>query len=238
MVAGTKPKRLDAVGEYLLSFQLLSSPSCDKNALRRVKGNDRRGNLQRRVNRRPVNNFLSVPLLPMMDAANEIEWLPAARRGERWALEQFYGCYQSSVYTLCHRLLGRADDAEDAMQSTFVRAFTALPRFRGDSTARTWLYRIAVNEAVTLLRRRSSSPTIIGKETALSDGTGGVAGRLVVESALARVKPDHRTILVLRYWEELTYEDIAAVLGVSLPAVKMRLKRAKEEFRTCYDDHE
>ena len=174
----------------------------------------------------------------MMDAANEIEWLPAARRGERWALEQFYGCYQSSVYTLCYRLLGRAEDAEDAMQSTFVRAFAALPRFRGASTARTWLYRIAVNEAVTLLRRRGSGPTTIEKETVQADGTGAVAGRLAVEGALTHVKPEHRTILVLRFWEELSYEEIAAVLGVSLPAVKMRLKRAKEEFRTCYDDHE
>ena len=185
-----------------------------------------------------MNDFLSVPFFPRMDAANEQEWLPAARLGERWALERFYYCYQASVYTLCHRLLGRAEDAEDAMQSAFVRAFAALPRFRGHSTAKTWVYRIAVNESLSILRRRGNAPVPIGETAALPDGAGAVADRLAVEAALLRVKPDHRTILVLRFWEELSYDEIAEVLGVSLPAMKMRLKRAKEEFRMCYEGRE
>ena len=62
-------------------------------------------------------------------------WLAAARHGEPWALEQFYDCYQPAIYALCHRLLGRAEDAEDATQATFVRAFRQLGGFRGDCSA-------------------------------------------------------------------------------------------------------
>ena len=185
-----------------------------------------------------MNNLLSTPLLPTMDAANETEWLPAARRGECWALERFYYAYQAAVYRLCHRVLGRAEDAEDAAQSTFVRAFAALPRFRGNSTAQTWVYRIAINEAVSLLRRRGNRWTQMEEAAEVQpDGTIGVAGRMAVQGALTRVKPEHRAILILRFWEELSYEEIAAVLDLSLPAMKMRLKRAKEEFRKCYNDH-
>ena len=185
---------------------------------------------------------LSAPLLLRMEAANEQDWLPAARRGEAWALERFYYDHQQTVYTLCYRLLGRSEDAEDATQSTFVRAFGALPRFRADCAAKTWVYRIAVNEAMSLLRRRSGAPLPIDgggpsmeKDLALPDGSGAVAERVAIRGALTRVKPDHRAILVLRFWEEMSYEEIAEVLGVSLPAVKMRLKRAKEEFRVWYE---
>src|ERR1044071_8425971 len=90
----------------------------------------------------------------LMHQPDEGTWLPAARRGERWALEIFYHAYSAPVRTLCYRLLGRIDDAEDAMQAAFVRAFRALPAFRGDCPLKAWLYRIAVNEAILMLRKR------------------------------------------------------------------------------------
>lgn len=170
------------------------------------------------------------------EAADEQAWLSAARRGEQWALERFYHAYQPQVYALCYRLLGRAEDAEDAVQATFVRAFRALPRFRGDSAPRTWLYRIATNEALGLLRRRKETPEWVEERHGAPDGAGAVVERLAVRAALARLSPDHRAVLVLRLWEELSYSEIAAVLGISLPAVKMRLNRAREQFRRQYED--
>jgi RNA polymerase sigma-70 factor, ECF subfamily len=163
-------------------------------------------------------------------------WLAAARRGEPWALEQFYHTHQPQVYALCYRLLGRAEDAEDAVQATFVRAFRSLPRFRGDSAPRTWLFRIATNEALGLLRRRKTTPEWVEECHSAPDGTGLMLERLAVRAALARLSPDHRAILILRLWEGLSYNEIAEVLGITLPAVKMRLSRAREHFRRYYED--
>jgi RNA polymerase sigma-70 factor (ECF subfamily) len=163
------------------------------------------------------------------------EWLPAAQQGERWALEQFYALHHAQIYTLCLRMLGRAEDAEDAMQSAFVHAFRALPRFRQESCVKTWLYRIAVNEALSLLRRRRHAPAPLDENTPAIDGLPDLTQQLAVRQALAQVRPDTRTLLILRYWEQLSYEEIMAVLGFSLPTVKMRLSRARDEFRKCYE---
>lgn len=183
-----------------------------------------------------METAFSAALPPRAEGQDEPGWLAAARRGEPWALEQLYQSHQPPIYALCYRLLERAEDAEDAVQATFVRAFRALPRFRGDSTARTWLYRIATNEALGILRRRRDAVPVEELIDSSPDSASRVVERLAVRAALARLTPDHRAILVLRLWEELSYTEIAAVLGLSLPAVKMRLNRARAEFRKYYED--
>lgn len=177
----------------------------------------------------------SAALARCPEVLDEQSRLSAARRGERWALEWLYQQYQPQIYALCCRLLGRADDAEDAVQATFVRAFHALPRFRGSSTVRTWLYRIALNEALGILRRRRDAPPLEA-QISTPDSAAAVVERLAVRAALARLTPDHRAVLVLRLWEELSYAEIAETLGISLPAVKMRLLRAREQFRRYYEE--
>ncbi len=183
-----------------------------------------------------MGTAFSAALPPPAPAQDESSCLTAARQGELWAMEQLYHCHQPQIYALCYRLLERAEDAEDAVQATFVRAFRALPRFRGESSARTWLYRIATNEALGMLRRRRDAPPIEEADPASPDGAAAVLERLAVRAALARLTPDHRAILVLRAWEELSYTEIAGVLGISLPAVKMRLNRARAEFRKHYEE--
>jgi|GEM_PF-272215 RNA polymerase sigma factor, sigma-70 family len=194
------------------------------------------------------------------DSAGEQAWLPAARRGERWALAHFYETYYPMVWGLCRRLLRTEADAEDVLQSTFVKAFAALPRFRGESrngqggaTLKTWLYRIAVNEATSLLRRHAAAPLTMSLDddrdqggyalaAAAAASPGGrpegdgarVAEQVAVRELVSLLKPDHRAVLVLRFWEDLAYEEIAAVLELPLATVKMRLHRAKEEFRRLY----
>ncbi len=176
-----------------------------------------------------------VGIPPRMDTLEERVWLPAARRGERWALEHFYAHHQPRLYALCYRLLGREEDAQDAMQAAFVQAFRALPGFRGDSAARTWLFRIAVNQAMTILRRRGAAPLPMEFDMPVPDGAPAVTERLAVRAAMARLSPEHRAVLTLRYWESLAYDEIATVLGLPMPTVKMRLKRARDAFRRHYD---
>src|SRR5712692_9925169 len=190
----------------------------------------------RQARKHPVETAFSAALPPRAEAPDEQGWLTAARRGEPWALEQLYQCHQPQVFALCYRLLERVEDAEDAVQATFVRAFRALPRFRGDSTARTWLYRIATNEALGILRQRREWPSLDEGSVSFPDRAASVVERLAVRAAMARLAPDHRAILALRLWEDLSYTEIAAVLGISLPAVKMRLSRARAEFRKYYED--
>jgi RNA polymerase sigma-70 factor (ECF subfamily) len=183
----------------------------------------------------PVDIAYAMPFLPRVEAAEETVWLRAARLGESWALERFYHSYQTQIYALCRRLLGGAEDARDATQVTFMRAFRELPRFRGESSARTWLYRIAVNESLTMLRKRRESPLPVDEESEPAREPE-ILQRLTVQSALERTRPAHRTILVLRFWEGLSYEEISGVLGITLSATKMRLKRARDEFRVCYGE--
>lgn len=171
-----------------------------------------------------------------MNVADEAGWLAEARLGDPAALARLYDLYARPMYTLCHRVLANEDDAQDAMQAAFVKAFRNIGAFRGDCAFKTWLYRIAVNEAVALLRKRRRAPLPLADGVPCAGGVRGVAERVSIEAALRRVKPDHRVILILRFWEDLSYEEIAGVLGVSLPAVKMRLARARQEFRRCYDD--
>lgn len=185
-----------------------------------------------------MERLISVGTFPQSTIVEEQRWLDAAQRGEDWALEQFFQCYQPAVYALCHRLLGRAEDAEDATQAAFVRAFVALPKFRGGSQVKTWLYRIAVNEALGLLRKRGNAPVEL--DESLLAGMAGEAHetiqeRIAVQRALSALKPEHRAILTLRFWEDLSYEEIAVVLNARLPTVKMRLARAREQFQKQYD---
>jgi RNA polymerase sigma-70 factor (ECF subfamily) len=166
------------------------------------------------------------------------EWLEAARLGDTWALEQFYEAYRPLVHRLCARLLTRPEDVEDAMQAVFVSAFRHLPRFRGDSSLKTWMYRLTVNEAI----RYRPGPR---DPVALEEGhgsRGADAGTVVenvhVRDALRCIRPEHSLVLILRFWEGLSIEEIARVLGISQSAVKMRLHRARREFRSRYEEPE
>jgi RNA polymerase sigma-70 factor (ECF subfamily) len=174
-------------------------------------------------------------VLRQRTVSDEHEWLAAARRGESWALERCYEAYQRRVYALCYRVLGRAEDAQDAMQTAFVQAFREISRFRGEGSLRNWLFRIAVNAALRIARRRRDPEELVEETAEVEDDAPGVVERLAVRAALARTSPVHRAILILHYWEELSYDEITGVLGISLPMVKMRLHRARQEFRKWYE---
>ena len=155
---------------------------------------------------------IASPSLARMDDLLLDGWLASARLGDAGALEHLYEAHRGPIYTLCLRLLGRPEDAEDAMQATFSRVFQAISSFRGDCALKTWIYRIAVNEAMEILRRRRRAPDLLSDETPMADQTPDLLRSLAVRSALARLGTEHRTILILRYWEELSYEEIARVL--------------------------
>ncbi len=163
-------------------------------------------------------------------------WLAAARQGEPEALEQFYAAYRGPLYGLCFRILGHAEDAEDALQAAFIRAFRELPRFRGDSSVKTWVYRIAIHECLNLRRKRREVCGLEEQRASAGDGVPALCETLLVEQALSRLSPEHRGVLALRFWEGLSGAEIAQVLGITGPAAKMRLHRARVEFRRHYEE--
>ena len=167
----------------------------------------------------------------------------AAAKGDIDAFETLLGLYQNKVYGLALRMCGSEEDAWDVAQEAFLAAWRALPGFRGESGFSTWLYRLTANAAIDCLRRekkRRGELSIEGGELPLSlpdagpspqEATEGGELRAAVNAALARLTDQHRTVLILRELQELSYEEIAGALSLDLGTVKSRISRARKALR-------
>jgi RNA polymerase sigma-70 factor (ECF subfamily) len=167
--------------------------------------------------------------------------------GDAAAFEEIVGAYQGRIVTLCRYLLGNAADADDAAQDVFVKAFKNVHKFRPEAALYTWLYRIAVNTCIDRRRKPfflslfTSSDAAEGREAAYPDlrSEDPSPAQLVeaqqisreIQRALARLSPKLRAAIVLKEIEGLRYEEIAAVLEISLGTVKSRISRAREELQ-------
>jgi RNA polymerase sigma-70 factor (ECF subfamily) len=155
----------------------------------------------------------------------------AAQNGDVDAFEELVRRYQTSIYRVALRMLGSRADAQDAVQETFVRVWRALPRFRHDSAISTWLYRIVTRRALDRIASRRSTGTLDEVEVEAGPDPAQAAEhqeRLrAIRRAIAKLPPDQRAALVLREFEGLSYQEVAQVLGASVPAVKTRIHRAR-----------
>lgn len=176
------------------------------------------------------------------DAPSDARLVDAALAGERSAFGQLVGRYQDRLFNTMLRLTGSREDAADAVQDAFVQAYSKLDSFRGDAQFFTWLYRIAMNQALS--RRRRMRPTTSLEAARSSSGEEAVDrhpgpdGRLLareqaeqVQSALADLGEQHRKILVLREIEGCSYEVIADILELPVGTVRSRLFRARMQLR-------
>jgi len=167
---------------------------------------------------------------------DEREAIEACRRGEREAFDRLVLRYQRDVYRLCYRFVFNHEDANDLAQEAFFRAWRAIPRFRGESSFSTWLYRIAVNACLNFRGRRR--PATQELPDALADPVPGVEARLEtgdevrrVRAAIARLPDKQRATLILKVYHELTHEDVARILGTSVGTVKANLFHALGNLR-------
>lgn len=164
-----------------------------------------------------------------------------AQRGEQDAFRVLVERYQKLVYTLALRMLNVPADAEDAAQEAFLSAWKALPRFRMDAKFSTWLYRLTVNAATDVLRKRRKEPDSLDDaerpvQAADSTDTPEEAAqraerRAMVRHAIGALSENHRQILLLREVTGLSYEEIGAALELSPGTVRSRLARARKELR-------
>ena len=168
--------------------------------------------------------------------------------GAEWAYERLIERYSQPVYTLVCRLLWDPAEACDVVQEVFLKVFRKIGSFRGDSSLKTWIYRIAVNEAHNHCRwngrHRGHEVALDGgdetrgcRETLAAKGSSPYEFALdrerhhLVEEALAELSPSFRSVVVLRDVEEMSYEDIAEILRLPLGTVKSRLLRGREALR-------
>ena len=189
--------------------------------------------------------------------ARAIEYLPEARlisrlrAGDLAAFEELVDHFERPVYALCFRLLGDAEEARDAAQETFLKVYRGLGRFRGESGLKTWIYRIAINQAMNQKRwwrrrhrdetlsldiSRGQSETTLGNllparsSSPEAEAISSERERCIMR-ALGEIKEEYRIALMLREIEELSYEEIAETLSISIGTVKSRIARGREDLR-------
>jgi RNA polymerase sigma-70 factor (ECF subfamily) len=174
--------------------------------------------------------------------------LAKAREGDPAAFSELVNQYSRKIYRLAKHITQNDSEAEDVLQETFLKAFEHLGDFQGQSKFYTWIVRIAVNESLMKLRKRKSDRTVPLDEP-IDTGEDTVVREIAVwdenpeqqysreeigqilDEAIQSLKPAFRTVFVLRDIEEMSTEEAAEALGISVPAVKSRLLRARLQLR-------
>jgi RNA polymerase sigma-70 factor (ECF subfamily) len=170
---------------------------------------------------------------PAVASVSEPKLLERAKGGDLKAFAEFVRTFERRVRAVCFRLLDDARDVDEVVQDTFVQAWRNLERFRGDAAPYTWLYRIAVNEAL-MRRRRKTLPTTELQETTVAGGEDAYAAadaRAFLIERLRQLPDDYRVAVVLRDVEGLSNEEVARVLDISLAAAKSRIHRGRMQLR-------
>lgn len=177
-----------------------------------------------------------------VDPGDEAGWVLAAQKGDARAFAEIVRRYQRAIYRIAYGMTRNAADADDIAQETFVRAYQAIDRFRVGEPLYPWLSRIAVNLVYTLFRRRRRRPETAleplleaGRQWAAEDDATEDSetreSQRHLEAAFAELKPEHRSVLVLRVVEGLSYDEIAKSLAVPIGTVMSRLSRARQELK-------
>jgi RNA polymerase sigma-70 factor (ECF subfamily) len=182
-------------------------------------------------------------------SCNDVNLIEGLRQGAESAYEELLARFQQPVYNLAVRLLSDPSDASDVVQEVFLKIFRNVGNFRGQSSLKTWVYRITVNEAYNARRwfvrhRRGEvgledeheefrSPVDFLEDGGRSafDQVFDREKQVLIEQALSRINPVFREAVVLRDVADLTYEEVAQILKVSLGTVKSRILRGREALR-------
>lgn len=169
----------------------------------------------------------------------EAEWLRLAQQKDEDAFGHLIETYQTPVYNLCYRMLGNAEEAEDAAQETFWRAYQAIHRYDPNRSFITWLLSIAAHYCIDLQRKRRLPTIDLDLATDLdAPDPGPIPEKIVgqrqeqeaIGRVLARLNEQDRVVIILRYWQEFSEIEIAKSLSLTVPAVKSRLHRARKQL--------
>ncbi len=168
------------------------------------------------------------------------EWAQAALAGDQSAFGQLVETYQHAAFNLCYRMLGDPAEAEDAAQEAFLRAYANLSRYDPQRPFKTWLLSIASNHCIDRLRKRRLTwlsieeeglpphPSLVSSEAGPEDSYLDNERSAAIQAMLAQMPPDYRAVVVLRYWYDMSYTEIAEVMHTTESAIKSRLFRARQ----------
>ena len=188
---------------------------------------------------------MAVTSEPLLD---ESALVAQSREGDSEAYGQLVRRYQNKIFRLAQHITQNREDAEDVLQETFLKAYEHLDQFQGNSKFYTWIVRIAVNQALMKLRRRRNDKSVSMDET-IDTGEDTIVREIaaweenpeerlsrgelgdILDQAIEDLDAPYRSVFVLRDIEELSTEETAEALGLSVPAVKSRLLRARLQLR-------
>jgi RNA polymerase sigma-70 factor (ECF subfamily) len=184
---------------------------------------------------------------------SDTDLVAMAKAGDKDAFGILVQRHESKIYGLCLKMLGNPEDAEDVLQEVFIKAFQALPSFREEARFSTWLYRIAHNACLMRIRKKKLETVSLDRPLDVEEGhiqrdvtdwstdprTDVMSEELssVLTQHINELSPDNRIVFVLRDIHGLSTDDTASVLGLSVPAVKSRLHRARLYLRERLSDY-
>lgn len=186
-----------------------------------------------------------------IEQRQEARLIARLRESDLGAFEELVAHFERPVYSLCYRLLGDTEDARDAAQETFLKVYRGIGNFRAESGLKTWIYRIAINQAMNQQRwwRRRHKDETVSLDLSRNDSEPPIGSMLPsstispeemaisnqrerrIMRALSEIKEEYKVALILREIEELSYEEIAETLSISIGTVKSRIARGREELR-------
>lgn len=200
--------------------------------------------------RRTRKSTLSTPKTQLPSTIvreDEPQLVAAAKRGDQSAFEELVNRYERRIYRVTLHITQNAADAEDAMQDAFVKAYEHLKDFQGDSRFYTWLVRIAVNESLMRLRKRR--PNVLSLDEPVAGDDNDMTREIedwgpspekrfeqsemsgILEKVIGKLEPIYRAVFVLRDVGDVSTEETAKILDITIPAVKSRLLRARLKLR-------
>lgn len=156
--------------------------------------------------------------------------------GNRQAFVRLVERYERTVYNVALRMLRHPDDARDVTQNVFLKTYQGLEQYDPKYRFYSWIYRIAVNESLDVLRlrRREGGPVddqLPSGDPGPADTLAGDATRRAVLEAIDQLKPDYRAVIVLKYIAERSYEEVAEILGIEVKTVRSRLFTARQQMK-------
>jgi RNA polymerase sigma-70 factor (ECF subfamily) len=190
----------------------------------------------------PPSNPASGPSGPLAERLEVMQWVGRAQQGDQDAFRSLVERHRDRAYGLALRILRSAADAEDAAQEAFVRAWQALPQFRGDASFSTWLYRIVARQSfdrLERLKRRRERETGLGEAGEIAAGDrrlepGEEPRARRIERLVGMLPETQRAVVTLFYYEDRSVEQVAAALSLPPNTVKTHLSRARARLRDAW----
>lgn len=180
--------------------------------------------------------------------AQEQAWAVAAQKGDSAAFMHIVDAYQRPVYNLCYRMLGDAVEAEDAAQETFLRAYTKIKTYNPNRKFSSWVLSIASHYCIDRLRQRRQQTVswddlppwrvVPATEPQPEEVALRQEAHTTLHDLLNTLPPDYRAATILRYWYELSYDEIAQSLDTTVSAIKSRLFRARQMLAAAAEEAE